>query len=215
MTNKKSIIYLAIAILAAILLCVYLFGLAPSSSDQQEPASIERTPGGLPQTSQGAVPPSPAESQAPEPAALESSEEKPILGQFMRVREIHDGAGRLRNLEFVFREGILPQMLFPDNRQVIVKYDQLARNVVGFGAATAFFYYEFVTHDTNSDGTFDEKDALTVAVSRPTGWEYRVLVRNVDEVLAYEDLPEEDALRLSLRAGGKEMTRVYPLTERR
>jgi hypothetical protein len=129
----------------------------------------------------------------------------------MRVHEIYDDEGRLRNLRFVFREGILPQALFPDNRQLIVKYDQLARNVVGFGAATSFFYYEIVTHDTNGDGVFSERDALTIAVSRPTGWEYHILERNVDEVLAYEDLPEDEALRLTMRMGSEETTRVYSL----
>jgi hypothetical protein len=155
----------------------------------------------------------------PEPAAVEVSEEKPILGQFMRVHEIREsnngnGDGPIRNMEFVFRQGILPQMLFPTNGQVIVKYDQLARNMVGFGAATAFFYYEIVTHDTNGDGLFSDLDAITVAVSRPTGNEYRVLASNVEEVLAYEDLAEDDALRLTMRTGGDEVTQVYSLTGR-
>lgn len=216
MTNKKGIIYFALAALAAVVLAVYLFTLDPSPVGRE---TVEATRSS---SEVSAPPPGPAqvsahivESDVPEPEAVETSEEKPILGQFMRVREIRDdGDGRLRNLEFVFREGILPQMLFPDNRQVIVKYDQLARNMVGYGAATAFFYYEIVTRDTNGDGAFSELDAVTVAVSRPTGWEYRVLERNVDEVLAYEDLPEEEALRLSMRIGGEELTRVYPLTEK-
>lgn len=211
MTNKKGIIYLTIAGIAAILLGFYLFGMDRTS--RQEPVAIEqqaaddRAPEQLAVETQATVQP-----QVPEPATVEISEEKPILGQFMRVHEIHDEDGQLRNLKFVFREGILPQTLFPDNRQLIVKYDQLARNVVGFGAATSYFYYEIVTHDTNGDGVFSELDALTVAVSRPTGWEYRVLERNVDEVLAYEDLPEEEGLRLTMRLGGKEVTRVYSLS---
>lgn len=216
MTNKKGIIYFALAVMAAIALAVYLVTLDSSPGGREtavtQPSSevAAPPPGVAAQTSAHTV-----ESDVPEPEAVEAGEEKPILGQFMRVREIRDdGDGRLRNLEFVFREGILPQMLFPDNRQVIVKYDQLARNMVGYGAATAFFYYEIVTRDTNGDGTFSELDAVTVAVSRPTGWEYRVLERNVDEVLAYEDLPEEEALRLSIRIGGEELTRVYPLTEK-
>jgi hypothetical protein len=215
MTNK-SILYPAIALIAAILLIIYLFTLPASTTPRELQATAPISDSSVPEARPITSVPSAVESVVPEPEAVEISEEKPILGQFMRVREIreHDGDGQLRNLEFVFREGILPQKLFPDNRQVIVKYDQLVRNMVGFGAATAYFYYEIVTHDTNGDGVFSWLDALTVAVSRPTGWEYRVLVRDVDEVLAYEDLPEEEALRLSLRIGGTELTQVYPLIVR-
>ena len=210
MTNNKSI-YLVIAGIVAIALGLYLYNWNDTPQDQpaageQSAASTEvlQTPAAISQ-------PSAVEPQVPEPATVEVSEEKPILGQFMRVNEIYDAEGQLRNLQFVFREGILPQKLFPDNRQLITKYDQLARNMVGFGAATTYFYYEIVTQDTNRDGIFSGQDAITVAVSRPTGWEYQVLERNVQEVLAYEDLPEDEALRLTLRMDGKEVTRVYPL----
>lgn len=211
MTNNKGI-YLAIAGIAAIALGLYLYNRAETPQDQLATSGQSATGTDVSQTPvTAAAQPSAVEPQMPEPATVEASEEKPILGQFMRVHEIYDEEGRLRNLQFVFREGILPQMLFPDNRQLIIKYDQLARNMVGFGAATTYFYYEIVTNDTNGDGVFSEKDAITVAVSRPTGWEYQVLERNVQEVLAYEDLPEDEALRLTLRLDGKELTRVYPL----
>ncbi|HEX5055895.1 MAG TPA: hypothetical protein VFX02_05305 [Gammaproteobacteria bacterium] len=210
MTNKKGI-YLVITGIVAIALGLYLYNRGDTLQDQ--PAAGAGTAAGTEvlQTPAATAQPSAVEARMPEPASVEIREEKPILGQFMRVNEIYDADGQLRNLRFVFREGILPQMLFPDNRQLIIKYDQLARNMVGFGAATTYFYYEIVTRDTNDDGVFSEQDAITVAVSRPTGWEYQVLERNVQEVLAYEDLPEEEALRLSLRMGGKEVTRVYPL----
>lgn len=219
MTNNKSIIYLVIAGVAAILLCGYLFSLGPSSQNSQPSAvdSEDNPDSTSPPVPETGKPVPASESSVPEPAAVEFSEERPILGQFMRVREIRESSeageeGPIRNLEFVFREGILPQMLFPGNTQVILKYDQLARNMVGFGAATAFFYYEIVTHDTNGDGLFSEQDAITVGVSRPTGGEYRVLASGVEEVLAYEDLPEDEALRLTMRKGGEEVTRVYSLT---
>jgi hypothetical protein len=210
MTNKKRI-YLVIAGVAVMTLGLYLYNHGETQQDQ--PAAVERSVAGTEvlQTPVTTAQPSTVEPQVPEPATVEVSEEKPVLGQFMRVHEIYDADGRLRNLQFVFREGILPQMLFPNNRQLIIKYDQLARNMVGFGAATAYFYYEIVTHDTNGDGVFSEQDAITVAISRPTGWEYQTLERNVQEVLAYEDLPEDEALRLTFRINGKEVTRVYPL----
>jgi hypothetical protein len=197
------------------------FTLNTSPEDSQEAAVTVSQPDNgapIPAAETRATVPANA-TPVPETSAVEYSEEKPILGQFMRVLEIREnnngnGDGPIRNMEFVFREGILPQMLFPGNGQVILKYDQLARNIVGFGAATAFFYYEIVTHDTNGDGIFSDLDAITVAISRPTGAEYRVLASNVEAVLAYEDLPEDEALRLILRIGGKEVTRVYSLSGR-
>jgi hypothetical protein len=215
MTNKSIIFLMAAAFVTGL---IYFLTLDSSTGNSREsPVAASRSTDNsaliaASHTATAAVPVS-------EPAAVEVGEEKPILGQFMRVHEVREnndgnGDGLLRNMEFVFRQGILPQMLFPTNGQVILKYDQLARNMVGFGAATAFFYYEIVTHDTNGDGLYTDLDAITVAVSRPTGNEYLVLATNVDEVLAYEDLSEEDALRLTFRAGGEEVTHVYSLTRK-
>jgi hypothetical protein len=218
MITKKNIVYL-IAAIVIVILCVYLLSPGSLPEEAQETTAAEQPGNSVNAVSpapEAAVPPGAVE--LPEPTAVEFTEEKPILGQFMRVREIRendDGSddGAIRNLEIVFREGILPNKLFPDNRQVILRYDQLARNMVGYGAATIFFFYEIVTHDTNGDGMLSDLDAITVAVSRPTGREYRVLVSNVDEVLGYEDLPEEeDTLSLRMRIGGEEVTNVYSLT---
>jgi hypothetical protein len=217
MITKKNIVYLIAAGVAVILLCVYL--VASDSVSEKMPPSTQQPGDNVnanAQTSGLIMPAGGVELQ--EPAAVEFTEEKPILGQFMRIREIREndgsgGEGAIRNLEIVFREGILPGKVFPDNRQVILKYDQLARNIVGYGAATVFFLFEVVTRDTNGDGMLSDLDAITVGVSRPTGQEYKVLVTNVEEVVGYEDVPEdEDTLNLSVRIGGEVVTRVYSLS---
>jgi hypothetical protein len=220
MITKKNIVYLIVASVCVILLCVYLI-----SSDflsKKMPLQGQQSNGNVNATVPAPELTIPAGAvELPEPAAVEFTEEKPILGQFMRVREIREsdgtgGDGAIRNLEIVFREGILPGKVFPDNRQIILKYDQLARNMVGYGAACVFFLYQVVTHDTNGDGMLSDLDSITVGVSRPTGHEYKVLVTNVDEVLAYEDMPEdEDTLRLSVRIGGEVVTQVYSLSTTR
>jgi hypothetical protein len=217
MITKKNIAYLSAAGAGVILLFVYF--LSPDSVSEKMRQSAEQPDGNANVTvpTQGINSPV-GGVELPEPAAVEFTEEKPILGQFMRIREIREsdgsgGEGAIRNLEIVFREGILPGKVFPDNSQVILKYDQLARNVVGYGAASVFFLYEVVTHDTNGDGMLSDLDAITVGVSRPTGHEYKVLVTNVDEVLGYEDVPEdEDTLSLTVRIGGEVITRVYSLS---
>jgi hypothetical protein len=217
MITKKNIVYLLVASVCVILLFVYFF--SPDTVSEKIQQSAQQPDEGVSVTVPAAGLAVPAGGvELPEPAAVEFTEEKPILGQFMRIREIREsdgsgGEGAIRNLEFVFREGILPGKLFPDNRQVILKYDQLARNMVGDGAASVFFLYQVVSRDTNGDGMLSDLDAITVGVSRPTGQEYMVLVTNVDEVLGYEDVPEDaDTLSLSVRIGEEVVTSVYALS---
>jgi hypothetical protein len=217
MIMKKKIVYLTVASVCVIFLLVYLFSSDSVSEKVQQSAQHPDDGASATVPAAGLTVPAGGVELA-EPAAVEFTEEKPILGQFMRLREIREsdgsgGEGAIRNLEIVFREGILPGKVFPDNRQVILKYDQLTRNMVGDGAASVFFLYEVVTHDTNGDGMLSDLDAITVGVSRPTGHEYKVLVTNVDEVLSYEDVPEdEDTLSLSVRIGGEVVMRVYSLS---
>src|SRR5690242_5023145 len=124
MITKKNIVYLIAAGVAVILLCVYLFS-SDSASERMRPSTQQSgdTVDASAQTSGLIMPAGGVELQ--EPAAVEFTEEKPILGQFMRIREIREndgsgGEGAIRNLEIVFREGILPGKVFPDNRQVIL-----------------------------------------------------------------------------------------------
>lgn len=218
--KKSNIVFTVIAAAAVIALGFYLW---PAEQPVPEPATVETpapdtarpaqpsVPGPSVETADEAAPePAPAEPVPPSPEEVTASGEKPILGHSIRVREIRaDGA--IRNLEIVFRPGILPKKLFNDNRNVVLNYDQLHINSVGTGAATAFFYYEVVTADTNGDGYLTGADRKQVALSRPDASQYTVLVANVDEVLEYEHLNIENALQLVLRFGDRIERRVYSL----
>ncbi|MGL6161504.1 hypothetical protein [Microbulbifer sp.] len=153
------------------------------------------------------------QSADPVPVQLAVGEEVEILGQKLRLREVRDsaGSGEIRNLEFVFRRGILPQRLFDDNRNLVVNYRQLYRNSVGYGAAAIFLYYEVVSRDSDGDGLLSYRDGVDVAVSRPDGSEYRVLDRNLERVIGVEYFPAENVLQLELEVDGLKSSRTYAL----
>lgn len=153
---------------------------------------------------------------AAEAVEVELAEEELILGQFLRVRAVREKQDEseydtVRNLEFVFRPGILPKRLFENNNNVITRYDQLYKNDVGAGAVTTLFYYEVVTADTNGDGVLSDGDEVDIAVSNPDGSDYTTLVSNVDKVFVYEQLPAENALRLELQLDDRIVRQTYSL----
>lgn len=155
----------------------------------------------------------PATQLPPEPVQVETGEEIPVLGQKLRLREIRGGSGdrEVRNLEFVFRQGILPRRLFDHNRNLIVNYRQLYRNSVGYGAATVFISYEVVSRDSDGDGQLSHLDRVDVAVSRPDGSEYRVVDQNLEQVFRVEYFPVENALQIELKVDGTRINRTYAL----
>lgn len=150
-------------------------------------------------------------------AQVQLMDEQPILGSFVRVRAIREklddaGYGPVRDLEFVFRPGVLPKRLFENNDNVILRYDQLFKNDVGEGAVAIRFYYEIVTTDTNGDGMLSSEDVFDIGVSYIDGSGYTTLASNVDNVLVYEQSPGGLELQLTLQlAGGELVKRVYSL----
>lgn len=148
-------------------------------------------------------------------ADLIIGESQPVLGQNLSIREIRSSEGteqeHPQDIEFVFRKGILPKRLFEHTHYIIANYDQLQKNDVGSGAVTIRFYYEVVARDSNGDGVLSLLDQREVGVSFPDGSYYTSLVKGVDEVVAYEFLPVDIALRLTLRFGNKIVIQTYSL----
>lgn len=156
------------------------------------------------------------EEDASAPVDVRLTEQEPVLGTFLHVREVREaqddsGQGAIRNLEFVYRPGILPKRLFGDNKNVLLQYDQLYKNDVGSGAVTIRFYYEVVSADTNGDGILSGDDKVDVAVSFADGSGYTTLASNVDRVVEHEQIPPGTSLRLVLQLGDKIVERVYSL----
>ena len=150
---------------------------------------------------------------------VSATTEQQLIGQRVRVREFREDAGSgdngpLRNLEFVFRQGINPRRLFEHNDRVILRYEPFYQNQVGTGAATYMLYYELVTQDTNGDGELSAADKLAVAVSWVDGSDLTILASGLDEVLAYEHEPSKYLLHLSVRIGEARYKQTYSLTEK-
>lgn len=145
-------------------------------------------------------------------AVVDAGETLPILGQSLKLRELRSADGELRNLEFVFRRGILPRRLFPSTRQLIDSYRPLYRNSVGYGAATVLFLYQLVREDRNGDGRLTRLDGVDLAISRPDGSGFRILDRGLQTVMEVEHFPAQDRLRLAVEVDGARESREYALS---
>lgn len=140
-----------------------------------------------------------------------------LLGVSIQLRELRtendDPSGGIRNVEFFIRDGIRPKRLFEGSAQVIKNYWPLYHNNVGYGAVTVKILYQFVEQDTNGDGTLSGEDQSSLAVSLPDGSHYRVLDRNIDEVIDMNYLSDYGELRLDVMAKGEVGQRVYSLAD--
>lgn len=218
-TSTGFLVVIAVAVITGLII---LFYPVPQDMIPQTPAPVVVQE----------APPEEAVAQAPQPsveAGVEEEspdeggmpvvlmDEQPILGSFVRVRAVREQtddseAGAVRDLEFLFRPGILPKRLFENNDNVILKYDQLFKNDVGTGAVAIRFYYEVVTTDTNGDGILSGEDEFDIGVSYIDGGGYTTLASNVENVLVYEQSAGGLELQLTLQLAGDELVkRVYSL----
>ena len=166
-----------------------------------KPEIAETAPGSHPQ-------------QLPRTAKIVISEEKqPILGQSLHTREIKVSGEdeHVRDLEFVFRPGILPNRLFKHTEHIILKYDQLHKNDVGHGAMTVRFYFEIITADNNSDGLLSSADKREIGISYPDGSNYTKLISGVDEVISHEYMPVDNALVLTMQIDDQIVRQTYSM----
>lgn len=222
MTKKSTVFFMIIAIAVIVGLLTFFYPrsndvvapAAPPVSNQSAARNIKESPDPFKSVEPNVVQATAEEASAP--VEVRVMEEQPILGTFLHVREVREaqddsGQGAVRNLEFTFRPGILPRRLFGNNKNVLLRYDQLYKNDVGAGAVTIRFYYEIVTADTNGDGMLSGEDKFDVAVSYPDGGGYITLASNVDKVLEYEQIPPGTSLRLVLQLGGRVVERIYSL----
>lgn len=145
--------------------------------------------------------------------SLSAGQPQPIVGQSLQLREMRGGDGALRNIEFVFRRGVLPRQLFDDGRQLIANYRPLHRNSVGYGASTIFFLYQLVREDRNGDGRLTPADGIDLGISRPDGSEFRILDRGLQQVEGVEHFPARDRLQVAVRVDGARESREYALSD--
>jgi hypothetical protein len=220
--TKKSTAFSIVIALAAIAGLIVFFYPGPQDTVSEAPAPVVQNAAPEESVAQVRQPPPvepnvETENPGEEGAQVELMEEQPVLGSFIRVRAVREKLddseyGPVRDLEFVFRPGILPTRLFANNNNVILRYDQLFKNDVGAGAAAIRFYYEVVTTDTNGDGMLSGDDVFDIGISFVDGSGYTTLASNVENVLVYEQSPTGLELQLTLQlANGEIVKRVYSL----
>lgn len=146
-----------------------------------------------------------------EPAALEIKTVD-LLGVSVQLRELHtEPNGQIRNIEFFIRDGIRPRRLFDDSSQLVTGHWPLFHNNVGYGATTVRILYQLVDADSDGDGVLTGADRKSLAFSLPDGSHYRVLDRDVGDIVSMTYLSESSELQLELSAGGETQQRVYSL----
>ena len=214
---------LQVSLLAAAgILLAYLSHLKPEvrSGTDELHRSSQKTPAALVQHENNPAASRKAHTDIPEttpaPDDIIYGLEQPVLGKKFHLREIRlteTGVkdAPIRDMEFLFRGGILPKRLFGNTGHIIVRYGPLQRNVIGSGAVTTRFYYEIVSQDSNGDGRLSSADKHDVAVSFPDGSSLTTLVSAVDEVLDYQYKPVKNSLNLTLRFGDRIENREYSL----
>ncbi|MCW8128001.1 hypothetical protein [Microbulbifer halophilus] len=175
----------------------------PSASDTQAGKTLSVAPAGGP---------APAAALRPD-GELSAGQPQPIVGQSLQLREMRGEGGALRNLEFVFRRGVLPRQLFNDGRQLIASYRPLHRNSVGYGASTIFFLYQLVREDRNGDGRLTPADGIDLGISRPDGSDFRILDRALEQVEGIEHFPARGRLQVAVRVDGARESREYALSD--
>lgn len=139
-----------------------------------------------------------------------------LLGVSIQLRELREaeyqaGDGSLRNIGFFIRDGIVPRRLFPDGAQVITHYWPLYHNNVGYGATTVRLLFQYVADDSNGDGTLNREDHQSLAMSLPDGSHFRVLDRDVGEIVDMTYLSDLSELQVQFVTRGIEEQRVYSL----
>ncbi len=101
--------------------------------------------------------------------------------------------GPAKNVLFVDTKNNTSHWLFPDNSQIVSdsepfpirSYSKHTKTI------TKVVFYEVVEKDTNGDGVKNESDKLSLAVSKPSGEDYKVILQQFDRVIG-KSLSEED-----------------------
>lgn len=104
-----------------------------------------------------------------------------------------------RNIIFFEGENMKSHWLFDSNSYVISKIDVLEINGDDCKARKASsIYYEVISKDTNSDGRLDERDQISVGLTRPDGNNYKELDSGLTTVI--DNTVNGDGTELSVLA---------------
>ena len=116
-----------------------------------------------------------------------------------------------KNILFINDDEKEPQWLFEGNQQSIIEYQQLTSNNPDY--LTHFFYYIIADKDTNNDNEINNKDKLSVAISRYDGKNYQLLADNITHIYSFSFDEKKKQLRLLLKTNQQRLYQTYSLDD--
>jgi len=118
-----------------------------------------------------------------------------LVGAGSRYLDLHSGPAK--NVLFVNTSLNTSHWLFPSNQQIVSSVQQFpVRNLYEEKPETTakVVFYEIVENDSNGDGVKNKKDKLSLAVSKPSGQGFRVLLREFDSIIGKNLSDDGDAI---------------------
>lgn len=97
-----------------------------------------------------------------------------------------------RNVLFLKGSNKAPRWLFTDHKNLVLVSVQLHEESSALKEpSTRVLYFEYVTNDTNKDGSLSSEDRSNVGFAKPDGTGFVEVLRDVSRVLSYQLLDQE------------------------
>lgn len=123
--------------------------------------------------------------------------------------------GEIRNVLFLIGDNMEPRWLFPNHNNMITSVYPLAKPLDNEKKIVVAFYYAFVSEDSNQDGSLDEDDLVTLAVSAADGSGFVVVEDRVRSVIDWKVLDKGKHLTLLFQKDGQVFLQKTDLATRR
>jgi hypothetical protein len=122
------------------------------------------------------------------------------------------GGGQTRNAIFFTGDSNSAHWLFDTNQYLIENINTMPYNYGGCeDDKVSVIYYDVVMQDSNHDGKLSNDDAHTIAISSPSGRNYRELITGATKVLGYELTDNDKKLSFLLQLDKTIIMRDYSL----
>jgi len=152
-------------------------------------------------------------------AADEAIDESWRLGQFEKLsgqdqllvplysdqnyRQSYYGKSTLstRNLLFIDSNSLTKRWLFKEHNYLIERHSPLSYSAPSGTGPVVAMLYQVVKQDSNQDQRLSAEDLSNLSISRPDGSGYRQLVGNIESLIDYQLLAEQQLLVLYKQQG--------------
>lgn len=111
------------------------------------------------------------------------------------------GSGDMRNVLFLTGDAKAARWLFKDQKNLISVTGQLKEEAQDSkDRATQALYFEYVSQDTNHDGTLSALDHVSVGLAKPNGMGFTEVLQGLSRVLSH-DLIDSKTLSVVYQKG--------------